>query len=304
MSTKWTEAGKELATKLKGVEDEQAIKELCQTAIDEIRKAYPDTPNSRKTPLSSLRKVVAAEFPDTEKQLGSWQYFTDKGKGSVPRYQHLALKYLTLSDEEWDAMGDNARKDWKQKQAEPQTEQQLEVEAQQWSLDNMTLEQLQLDDETNAIALDAMTIMDISLTELIKRSIKVYAKTVVGKFKKADEDLATVSTEKLLSDKTFSTHPGRAEELTKRAISAIQKHNSEIATESNQRWFICQSSIYRLIGAKPASIGKVLENYRQLIDDHNGKYELNNYTNRRGRDRDIIQEIDIVSLVPDGLDLF
>lgn len=306
MSTQWMTNGSELAAKIRDAKNEQQIKELCFHAIESIRNAYPDTPNSRKNPLSILRKAVIEAFPDTEKQEHPLQYFTDKGKGKLPRYRHMALKYLTLSEEEWDVVGDSARKGWKEKQSEPEVKPQPEPELEpqpEWSLDDMTLEQLQLDDETNAIAQEAMNHMDISLAELIKRSIKVYAKTVIGKSKKADEDLATVPTEKLLSDKAFSTHPGRAEELTKRALAAIQRHNSEIATEDDQRWCITQSSIYKLIGAKPASIGKVLESYKILVDEHNNKYQLNNYTNRR-KDRDIVEEIDLVSLVPDGLDLF
>ncbi len=110
----------------------------------------------------------------------------------MPPYRHITLKYLTFSEEEWDAIGDSARKDWKEKQSEPEVKPQPEPEL-EWSLDNMTLEQLQLDEETNALAEQAMNQMDISLAELIKRSIKVYTKTVVGKSKKADEDLPNPS---------------------------------------------------------------------------------------------------------------
>jgi hypothetical protein len=40
-----------------------------------------------------------------------------------------------------------------------------------------------------------------------------------------------------------------------------------------------------------------------MIDDHNQKYGLNPYDNRKGNDRKIENEIDLVALVPDGLDI-
>ncbi|MDY7015497.1 MAG: hypothetical protein SVX43_18260, partial [Cyanobacteriota bacterium] len=97
------------------------------------------------------------------------------------------------------------------------------------------------------------------------------------------------------------TTPGRAEELTKRAIRAIMRHNAEIATENNQRWAITQSIIAALIGGRPSSIGKAMKPYQTQIDDHNAKYGINGYTNR-SQERKIDEAIDLAELVPDGLE--
>ncbi|MBD0389592.1 MAG: hypothetical protein ICV54_24585, partial [Nostoc sp. C3-bin3] len=113
----WDEVGQELVEKLRTVKKESTIKKYATAIVDQIREHYPK-PNSRKTPLSQVRKAVSAAYPDTETQEYSCQYFTNKGEGNVERYQHLALKYLTLSSEEWDAVGDEKRQQWKAQQAE------------------------------------------------------------------------------------------------------------------------------------------------------------------------------------------
>lgn len=291
---KWENKGTQLVEKLQTLKDEEQIKSACLGVIAEITASYEKT-HSRKTPLATIRKAVLTAFPDAQKQQHSLQYFTDSGKGKKPRYQHLALKYLTLSKESWDKLGDDNRKEWKQQQTQDNNE--------KINLNDMTLEQLDLDTETKQIAQNAMEQLNIPLAELLKRSITFYSKTVVGKAKRNEEDLSHIPTEKLLEDKEYSTHPNRASELTKRAIVAIKKNNSEIATENNFRWCITQSAIATLTGSKPATIGKTLKQFEGLINDHNQKYELNAYSNRKGKDRDILQEIDLVKLVPDGIDL-
>lgn len=292
--SKWEDKGTQLVEKLQALKDEKQIKSACLEVISEITASY-EKPQSRKNPLATIRKAVLTAFPDTQQQQHSLQYFTDSGKGKKPRYQHLAFKYLTLSQESWDELGDDNRKGWKQQQAEDSNE--------KINLNDMTLEQLDLDTETKEIAQNAMEQLNIPLAELLKRSITFYSKTVVGKAKRNEEDLSHIPTEKLLEDKEYSTHPSRADELTKRAIVAIKKNNSEIATENDNRWCITQSAIATLTGSKPATIGKTLKQFEGLINDHNQKYELNGYSNRKGKDRDILQEIDLVKLVPDGIDL-
>lgn len=294
LMSKWEDKGTQLVEKLQTLKDEKKIKSACLGVIAEITASY-EKPHSRKTPLATIRKTVLTAFPDTQTQQHSLQYFTDSGKGKKPRYQHFALKYLTLSKESWDELGDDNRKEWKQQQTEDKNE--------KINLNDMTLEQLDLDTETKQNAQNAMEQLNIPLAELLKRSITFYSRTVVGKAKKYEKDLSHISTEKLLEDKEYSTYPSRADELTKRAIVAIKKNNSEIATEKDNRWCITQSAIATLTGSKAATIGKTLKQFKVLIDDHNEYYELDGYSNRKGKDRDILQEIDLVKLVPDGIDL-
>ncbi len=91
---KWDEVGQELVKKLGSVKKESTIQKLAVAVVEQIRESYEE-PNSRRAPLSKVRKAVLEAFPDTETQEHPWQYFTNKGKGNIERYQHLALKYLT-----------------------------------------------------------------------------------------------------------------------------------------------------------------------------------------------------------------
>ncbi|MBD2731827.1 hypothetical protein H6G96_37530 [Nostoc sp. FACHB-892] len=318
---KWDEVGQELVKKLGSVKKESTIQKLAVAVVEQIRESY-EKPNSRKTPLSEVRKAVLEAFPDTETQEHPWQYFTNKGKGNIERYQHLALKYLTLSTEEWDVVGNEARQQWKAQQQVEESEQQLKPETQlekqpksqtkkksqtvkstekEITLNDMNISQLQLDADTQAVVEAAIAHSGISLADFVRKACQVYAKTITGKVKQFSEDLTAVSTEELKSD-TYKTHPGRAEELTRRAIYALEIHNNN-CTEKSQKWMITQTAIQSLTGSKPATIKAILENYKTRLDDHNAKHELNAYDNRKGGGRQIENEIDLAVLVPDGLNL-
>jgi hypothetical protein len=290
--SKWEVTGKQLVEKLQTLKNEKQIESACQEVIAEITQSYENSA-SRKNPLATIRKAVSTAFPDSQKQQHSLQYFTDSGKGKKPRYQHLALKYLTFSQEAWDELADDNRKEWKKQQTDNQRKIKLIID--------MNNEQTTI--EIPEVAQLAMEQLEIEPIELINRALVFYSKSIIGKSKRHEEDLSNVLTEDLLNDKKFSTHPVRASELTKRAVVAIIRHNNEVATENDFRWCITQSAIAVLTGSKPAAIGKTLNEFKQLIDSHNQKFDLNHYSNRKGKDRDIQQEIDLVELVPDGIDL-
>jgi len=294
--SKWEQVGQELAQKLQGVRNESKIQKLTQAVVDQIREYYPE-PNSRKTPLAKVRKAVLTAFPDTLNQEHPWQYFTNKGKGNVERHQHLALKYLTLSSEEWDAVGNEARQQWKTQQLVQELEQQPEQPA-QTTLDDMNISQLQLDTETQQMLESAIAHSGMSVADFVRRACQVYAKTVTGKAGQYKSDLTTIPTKDLLSSPTYKTHPGRAEELTRRAIYALETHNNN-CTEKSQKWMITQTTIQSLTGSKPATIKAILEGYQTRLDDHNKKHELNPYDNRKPG-RKIDDEINLAALVPDG----
>jgi hypothetical protein len=289
--SKWEQVGQELVEKLQGVLDESKIQKLAVAVVNQIRDYYSE-PNSRKAALSKVRKAVLAAFPDTETQEHPWQYFSNKGKGSIERYQHLALKYLTFSTQEWDAVGNQARQEWKAQQ-QPQTQ-----EAAQISLDEMKISQLQLDAETQQMVERAVAHSGMSVADFVRRACGVYAKTVIGKHGQYESDLSAVPTEELLTGATYKTHPGRAVELTRRAIYALETHNNN-CTEKSQKWMITQTAIQSLTGSKPATIKTILESYQTRLDDHNAKHELNAYDNRKPG-RKIDDEIDLSTLVPDG----
>jgi hypothetical protein len=302
---KWEQAASDLVTALQDETDEQAIAALCTGLINEICNQYPNL-NSRRVPLSTLRKAVSEKFPATAKQTAAWQYFTNSGKGKKPRWEHLALKYLTLAEKDWDALGGGDRASWKATQEQGETTEIQQLTTKLQTLANMNIDQLELDAETKQTVEKAVAQSGMDLADFVRKALQVYAKTVTGKTRKHEEDLTTVPTEKLLNDKEFSTHPGRAEELTKRAIRAMTIYNDEVATEKDQKWCITQTAISGLIGARASSIKKAMAPFKVVIDDHNSKHELNDYSNRKnkgvdGKPREIYNEIDLCKLVPDGL---
>lgn len=303
--SKWEQAANDLVTALQDETDEQVIAALCKGLVEEICSQYPNF-NSRRTPLSTLRKAVSAKFPATSKQTREQQYFTTSGKGKKPRWEHLALKYLTLAEKDWDALGGGDRANWKATQEQKIETTEIQPTTKPQTITDMNIDQLELDPKTKETVEKAVAQSGMDLADFVKKALQVYSKTVTGKTRKHEEDLTTVPTEKLLNDKEFSTHPGRAEELTKRAIRAMTVYNDEVATEKDQKWCITQTAISGLIGARASNIKKAMESFKVTIDDHNFKHELNDYSNRKGKGidgkpREIYREIDLCKLVPDGL---
>ncbi|RCJ42538.1 hypothetical protein A6769_37230 [Nostoc punctiforme NIES-2108] len=307
--SQWDELGKQLAIQLKDVSTEEQIKELCENAVNQIRKTYSEI-NSRKTPLSTLKKAILSAYPSTETQQHSLQYFTNKGKGNIERYEHLALKYLTLSSEEWDKVGDNNRKDWKKEKLQKtvnqsetlsQSETVKQSETTTNDLETMTISQLNLDTKTEKLVSDAIAYSGISLADFIRKACKDQATTLLQKQKHNDKDLTNVSTEELLKDKKYKTHPSRADELVRRAIYALKNHNDN-CTEKSQKWHINQTAIQVLTGSKVEKIKKILENYQTQIDYHNNtKHQLKPIDNRK--EIKIDDDIDLKILAPIGVDL-
>ncbi|WP_414530347.1 hypothetical protein [Nodularia chucula] len=295
--SRWQSAGEELAKLLQGVTDEATIKELAQSTVESIREAYPDNINSRKKPMADVRKAFRAVFPATKKQEHKGQYFTNSGKGNVPRYEHLFFQFFTLTTDEYDAVGDDARQQWKEQQAKT-----VEIApAPVATAKIMNISQLELDADTQKMVEEAIAHTGISLAEFVQKSCAVYSAIVVGKAKMSNDDLTTVSTQDLLTNRVYKTHPNRAEELTRRAIAALENHNNN-CTEKSQKWHINQTAIQSLTGSKPATVKEILKGCQQRLDDHNAKHELNPYDNRKPGQK-LTEVIDLAALVADGLDV-
>ncbi|MHC5855170.1 hypothetical protein, partial [Nostoc sp.] len=267
----WEDEGDKLVKLLGDKTEESEIKKICVEVVEKIRLKYPEV-NSRKTPLATVRKTVLAAFPDTKNQEYLYQYFTNKGKNNIERYQHLALKYLSLSSEEWDSIGNEARQQWKAKQLEvevkPETQPKTQPEVKtEINIEDMEINQLGLDDNTQQLVSDAIAHSGISLADFIRKSCTVYANTLLGKAKQKDDDLSGISTDDLLSDK-YKTHPGRAEELVKRTIKAIKIYNNN-CTEKSQKWHINATIIQVLTGSRQETIKNILEkNHKTEIEVH------------------------------------
>jgi hypothetical protein len=289
----WGKLGKEIASKLEGITDEYVIKAMGELTIQEIKSS--ESPSKRSNALKMVSREILKKFPRRESKTKCY-YYDPAGRGDLPKWRHLIFKYLTLDSADWQAVREES-------QLEPTQpiEQPIEqpTERPTATLKSMTIEQLEFDPETTSILKDALEQSGMELAQFIQQAVRVYAKTITGKSKKRGEDLATVPTDKLLNDPSFSTHPGRAEELTKRAIQAIKYYNANVATENADRWCITQSAIAKLTGSKPATIGKILEQYFDEIETHNQTYGLNDYSNRK-RDKKI-EDLNFAEYVPDGL---
>ncbi|MCC5661811.1 hypothetical protein LC608_33680 [Nostoc sp. XA010] len=278
------ELGKKLVSKLAGLTDRENIKIVCIEAFKELETLVSQ--GSFGVASTHARKAIKQSFPDKEVDTPGY-YWTTSGKGQIERYEHLALYYFSTKQERWEEVQET-------------TEQLTETfQSVQTTLNDMNISQLQLDADTQAVVEAAIAHSGISLADFVRKACQVYAKTITGKVKQFSEDLTAVSTEELKSD-VYKTHPGRAEELAKRAIYALEIHNNN-CTEKSQKWMITQTAIQSLTGSKPATIKAILENYQTRLDDHNAKHELNPYDNRKGGGRQIENEIDLVALVPDGL---
>ena len=193
--SRWQSAGEELAKLLQGVTDEATIKELAQSTVESIREAYPDNINSRKKPMADVRKAFRAVFPATKKQEHKGQYFTNSGKGNVPRYEHLFFQFFTLTTDEYDAVGDDARQQWKEQQ-QVETVAPAPVEAEPAPVATakiMNISQLELDADTQKMVEEAIAHSGLSLSEFVRKSCQTYSAIVVGKAKMSNDDLTTVS---------------------------------------------------------------------------------------------------------------
>jgi hypothetical protein len=292
----WGQVGRELAANLQDLTDEESIRALAIATIKDIAKE--ETPDARTNALRMLNREILKKFP--RKEAKEQNYWHDpKGRESQPKWRHLIFKYLTLEASDWDKTGSEtrqaAREDWK---ATAPADDSKPKE----TLKDMTIEQLNLDPETQQTLEDALNQSGLPLDEFIQQAIKVYAKTLTGKARKYSEGISAVPTAELLNDPKYSTHPSRAEELTKRAIKAIKFYNSNIATESADRWCITQSAIGSLTGSRASTIKKAMEAFADDIESHNQTYGLGNYSNRKRGKPGIEETINLAEIVPDGLD--
>lgn len=275
----WGKLGKDIATKLETIDDPDAIRALGHETIESILKS-PNPDNA----LRQVNREILKVFPRSHREKPLY-FYDSGGRANLPKWRHLIFQSLTLKTSVASVSPES----------EDSTPSPIEP------TQGLTMEDLNLDAVTQEFALAAMEQLGMSVAEFALQAVRVYAKTVVGKGRLRDEDLSAVATDKLLKDFSYSTHPGRARELVKRAIRAIKYHNSHLATENADRWCITQSAIARLTGSKPKTIGAILELYQSEVDDHNQHYGLDNYTNRK-RGRKIQDELDLNQLVPDGLD--
>jgi hypothetical protein len=289
----WGKIGKDIIQLMNGKEDdEDYLKALADKAVATVKERVTEEKDKQQVALNQINRVIDDVYKRLESEAPNY-WHDPKGQKHLPKWRHNIFKYLTLG---------RGIKPVPKPESEPTQSEIVTVRIQNQLLKEMTIEQLNLDTETQQTLEAALTQSGIPLDEFIKQAIKIYAKTITGKTRKHSEDLTTVPTDKLLNDPTYSTHPGRAEELTKRAIKAIKYYNANVATENADRWCITQSAIASLTGSRPSTVGKVLEQFKDDIESHNQTYNLDNYSNRKRGKPSIEETINLAELTPDGLD--
>jgi hypothetical protein len=305
----WGEIGRDIVQQMEGREDDDSfLQSLAEKAVATIkaRELELDTDNPKKRPqqsaLSRINRPILEKYPRLSSEAANYWYYAN-GQEKEHKWRHNIFKYLTLGrgikpipNQETDTLDQPTEQPTEQLTEQP-TEQTIAT------LDDMNIEQLALDADTQQVLKNALEQSGMPLPDFIRQAIKVYAKTITGKTQKRGEDLSPVPTDKLLSDPTYSTHPGRAEELTKRAIMAIKHFNANIATENADRWMITQSAIASLIGSRQGTIKEIMPRYQTTIDDNNNnpEWKLNPYSNRKPGKK-IEEVIDLSKIIPDGVD--
>jgi hypothetical protein len=296
----WVQLGRELAQKLDGITNEAEISSLISTLAVE-----PDN----KHAIEVLRKQIKAKFPRVEisEVMPDGYYRTNAGVNMGNRYEHLALKFLNKSHLKKET-SETSEKPTQKATTKPIKPTKPEPELTTKMLETAVIDALELDKETKEILGLALSHSGLDLAEFMQKAIKTYANTITGKIRRLEEDsLEDISTEELLDNPKYSTYPGRAEEMVRRAINAIKIYNSEVATEPKQRWIITQSLLSELTGSRGSVVQLAMQKYRDDIDSHHDKYPeffnddgtLKQYFNRK-RGVEIKDEIGLVKLVPNG----
>ena len=93
---------------------------------------------------------------------------------------------------------------------------------------------------------------------------------------KQDIDWESIPNDQLRVMKTA----GAVEEKIYRAYHAIANYNDN-APSNDDRWYIGTTSLSEVSGCNRQAIGNWVKNYHHIVDDHNNKYGLGQYHNKR-----------------------
>lgn len=284
MAKTWGKIGREIAASLfSETLTEAQVKDLAESTIKEITSREPSYESQVKA-LKQISREILRAYPRRDSEAPNY-YYDPSGKSDLSKWRHIIFQDLTLGRNETPSVSEAV-------EVEKPVETKLEI----------TMQQLDLDTETQDILEAALNHSEMELQDFIKQAIKTYSKTIMGKTKLHSEDLSAVPTDELLNDSKYSTHPGRAAELTKRAIKAIAIYNSEVADENKDRWMITASAIASLTGSRQSTIKDVMTQFQTSIDENNlnPEWELTPYSNRKSG-RKIDEIIQISDLMLDGI---
>ena len=224
--------------------EEKHIRAACEEIKDAVIASYPHTPNSRRKPMAEIRKAIRGRFPAQEGKSEQAEapfpyHFTCSGKGNVPRWEHLAIKYLR---EDW-----NPQEDWSdiesasERVSEPQEQEMatptkpsiVKPENEIDILGYVGLSDKELEDVKQAIG-------DAGVKEWVKQAMLQRANAINALQKRLNEDLSMVSSEELMNEKKYRTNTNATLELVKRAVRVIKDWNYN---HPDQKWCITNKLI-------------------------------------------------------------
>ena len=281
----WKEAMPTFNGLIDSAKNEADVQSACSYIKQAVVDSYPDTPNSRKKPMNSIREAIRERYPALKGKSPHEgapfpYYFTDAGKGRVERWEHLAIKYLK---EDW-----NLKDDWVEEKSDTITPSPLT----ETSFDIFTEVGLEGDE----LAAVKQAIGDDDVNEWIKLALLQRAKAINALRERFDEDLSMVSSQELMTDNRYRTNPNASRELASRAVRAIKNWNYN---QPEHKWCITNKLISELTGVTPKAIAKVVEGMG--IDDYNTMQGLTPVVNRMtkaavGSIKDVVSIVDVLGV--------
>lgn len=268
----WKDYLPKFLKELTDAQSESEVKNACEAFKRIVCGCYPDTPDSRRRPMTEARKAIRERFPVKESADTNAPFpyfFTADGKGSVKRWEHLAIKHLR---EEW-----NPQDDWSDKEMvghntevvkEDEPSMQLEEKAEVDILGDIGLTPEELEAVKQAIG-------DSDLKEWLKQAVLQRAKAINGLNEVLAEDLSMVPSEELMTAKKYRTNSNACRELTSRAVRAIKAFNAD---SPEYRWCITNALISEVTGNTVKAIAKAVEGMD--LESYNKSLELTPINNR------------------------
>lgn len=107
---------------------------------------------------------------------------------------------------------------------------------------------------------------------------------------KPERDWSIVSNEELWASKAR----GATDERILRAFRAVSDYNDYVATSNDDRWFIGAVTLRSLTNCNGTLVSEWIEQHKQAVEDHNNKYQLGQYHNKRHKGKSIT---DVVKLI-------
>ncbi|NER45961.1 MAG: hypothetical protein F6J92_04710 [Symploca sp. SIO1A3] len=274
-SPPWKKLLPEFLEAIDCAENDEQIQQACAEIKQAVVESYPDTPSSRRNPMTEIREAIRERYPvkKTKKQKAQYPYyFTDAGKGRVKRWEHLAIKHLR---EDWNIKTTEASEKSDTITPAPATLEQSEnippSPKPETSIDIFT--EVGLEGEELAIVEQALG--DADINEWIKQALLQRAKAINALHERLNEDLSLVKSDELMNDKKYRTNPNASRELASRAIRAIKDWNDN---QPEHKWCITNKLISSLTGVTPKAIAKVVEGMG--IEDYNQMMGLTPVVNR------------------------